>query len=119
MLEALHGDGIEIVSPTFMNQRVFDPNRKFMFVPKPQAPEPEQSAGPEDIIFDKAEELESIETLKQRKKDYQARVAAVKELIGKKEPTEEQKKELESLSHKVERFNTLIAKKEQRLEQEV
>jgi small-conductance mechanosensitive channel len=55
VLDALHGAGIEIVSPTFMNQRVLADGRRF--VPPPAAPASEQAeASPEAIIFDKAED---------------------------------------------------------------
>lgn len=65
MLDALHGGGIEIVSPNFMNQRVLDPASRFV----PRVPEqalldgdaPHPAA--EDLVFDKAEEAESLEHL--------------------------------------------------------
>ena len=57
MLDALHGDGIEIVSPTFMNQRRLPADGSII----PAAPAQAQAqadipARPEDIVFDKAEE---------------------------------------------------------------
>jgi small-conductance mechanosensitive channel len=55
MLDALHGGGIEIVSPNFMNQRVLAADR--LFIPEagpPPIPRPAATA-PEDKIFDKAE----------------------------------------------------------------
>ena len=60
MLDSLHGGGVEIVSPNFMNQRVLAKDAEFI----PPAPEAravvEQTATvPEDIIFDKAEEAEA------------------------------------------------------------
>ena len=66
VLDACHEAGIEIVSPTFMNQRQvgdtrFIPRRE----PKAVAIEPEADAEnlPEDMLFDKAEQAESRETL--------------------------------------------------------
>ncbi|MCI5071784.1 mechanosensitive ion channel [bacterium] len=119
MLVSLHAHGIEIVSPTFMNQRVFQPKQKFMYVPQHKKENEENTqSGPENIIFDKADELESIESIKEKKKEYQNKVDEIKELIGKKEPTPEQSQTIESLKHKLERFDRLIEKKEQRIEEE-
>ena len=59
MLDALHEDGIEIVSPTFMNQRQVDP--KLQFIPQkewgtvPERPITEETSAPEAAIFDKAD----------------------------------------------------------------
>jgi small conductance mechanosensitive channel len=57
MLDALHRTGIEIVSPTFMNQRQVGTEQRF--IPEVQAPQPKQPAAnesrPEERMFDKAE----------------------------------------------------------------
>ena len=63
-LDRLHGDGIEIVSPRFMNQRPLDPDAKVVPVkiaaPKPRLEDDDQA---EAIIFDKADEAEAKESL--------------------------------------------------------
>lgn len=78
MLDHLHGAGIEIVSPTFVNQRRFAPGEK-LFVPETTAaaPSPEQELRPaiEEKMFDKAEEAENIERLKQRVRAYVEQIA--------------------------------------------
>jgi len=66
VLDALHGDGIEIVSPTFMNQRVFKDGKVFIPAKEPEKPEvlekiPEKK--PEEIIFDKAIEAEILDRI--------------------------------------------------------
>ncbi len=67
ILEQMHGNGVEIVSPSFMNQRQLDPGHKVI----PELPvirdrrKPESaSVAPEDKIFDKAVEAASIEEIK-------------------------------------------------------
>jgi small conductance mechanosensitive channel len=63
MLDALHGAGIEIVSPTFMLTRQL--GRRERFIPEPvekSAARPRTQA--EEIAFDKAEEAASIEKLR-------------------------------------------------------
>jgi small conductance mechanosensitive channel len=67
VLAQMHGNGIEVVSPRFMNQRQLDPEQKVI----PDRPvlhdRREQgpvSHAPEDKIFDKAVEAESLDELK-------------------------------------------------------
>jgi small conductance mechanosensitive channel len=57
VLDGLHGEGIEIVSPNFMNQRVLD-NNVAMIPPTlvtPVGPDVGTAQLPDDRIFDKAE----------------------------------------------------------------
>jgi small-conductance mechanosensitive channel len=65
MLDTLHRGGVEIVSPGFMNTRALAEDR--MFIPPPAAPmaavETRPRAAPEEVVFDKAEEAESLEKL--------------------------------------------------------
>ncbi len=70
MLDTLHGDGIEIVSPTFMNQRPQSPE----VVTRPPESEMRRRIGavdedpiPEELIFDKAEAVEKITELKEER----------------------------------------------------
>lgn len=67
VLDSIHGAGLEIVSPGFMNQRPIDPAEP-VIPRKPAAPaKPETAAAgesaPESIAFDKAEHAERIEQL--------------------------------------------------------
>lgn len=66
-MDALHRGGVEIVSPTFMNQRVFPAERQFVPAPSTQqVVVADASVSPEDTIFDKAEEAERLEQLRLR-----------------------------------------------------
>ncbi len=68
MLDRLHRAGVEIVSPTFMNQRVVPDGRRF--VPEPErevAPAPPVGGTAEALVFDKAEEAASLENLLERR----------------------------------------------------
>ncbi|MCP4914444.1 MAG: mechanosensitive ion channel [Oligoflexia bacterium] len=75
ILDCLHRDGIEIVSPNFMNQRVFDNTKTF--IPKYERDTAAHNAAAENIIFDKADEAESIENLKARIEQYQEKIKEV------------------------------------------
>jgi small conductance mechanosensitive channel len=69
VLDHLHKAGIEIVSPTFMNTRAISETGKF--IPKADSEETAEDSAekplhPESLVFDKAEEAESIEKLRDR-----------------------------------------------------
>lgn len=72
MLDSLHAAGIEIVSPTFMNQRRLEPDQ--IFIPKgshrakPKV-DPADEARPEERMFDKAEIAESEAKAEDRLKE--------------------------------------------------
>ena len=65
VMDKLHAERIEIVSPTFMNQRRAD---ETVFIPKQVTQKEEQpdEKSPEDLIFDEAIKSEKLEI----KKDY-------------------------------------------------
>lgn len=89
VLDVLHENNIEIVSPTFMNQRVFD--NKQNFIPKTNGLEKrlmeENEIHPEELIFDKAEKAESKEALKRILKRVEAKLQEVdKELKKEGQP---------------------------------
>jgi len=64
-LDALHAGGVEIVSPTFMNTRAFDPTDRFVSNER-RGPDPlARTTTAEDIAFDKADQAEQLERLRQ------------------------------------------------------
>jgi small-conductance mechanosensitive channel len=72
MLDTLHRRGIEIVSPTFMNQRRIDDRPPFIpRVVEPAGEVDEGSPIPEDKIFDKAEMAQAIEELREEKRELE------------------------------------------------
>ena len=91
VIDVLHEKKIEIVSPTFMNQRRVD---EVVFIPKKPIVEvlaPEESA-PEELIFDEAIKSEKIEKKKDFLKELEKRKEELKEkLKGLKEEEEIQK----------------------------
>lgn len=122
VLDSLHEDRIEIVSPTFMNQRVLKEGA--IFIPPEEPAEagktekfPEKK--PEEVIFDKAIEAEILgkigyllELLEKKEKELEQQVSSVPEEDGKadlktkleflKDKTGEIKAELEVLKKQIE-----------------
>lgn len=69
VMDALHGAGIEIVSPTFMNQRRLTEAARFI-PPRPAHEKPaSKEAPPETIMFDKAELAAQLEKLRKQHED--------------------------------------------------
>ena len=73
MLDRLHGAGVEIVSPTFMNQRML---QEPTLPPESQSPFPRSAIDlepiPENLIFDKAERAERLEQLREEHEELLA-----------------------------------------------
>ncbi|MGC9341178.1 MAG: mechanosensitive ion channel family protein, partial [Bacteroidales bacterium] len=69
VMDYLHKNGIEIVSPTFMNQRRVDEK---IFIPSTRVikADTEEEKSPEELIFDKAIQSEEIEKKKEYLKQY-------------------------------------------------
>jgi len=65
VLDTLHGAGVEIVSPTFMNQRQIKAGHAF--IPEVEEPaDPTRDRGPDSLVFDKADQVEKVEDLRLR-----------------------------------------------------
>ena len=110
VLDALHKAGIEIVSPTFMNQRP-QPEGKVMIPDSPTQAQSEElpASTPESLLFDKAEQAESHE---QSREFLTAELARIDNLLGsaagdQKEQFKTKKAQLET------RLANLIEKKNQ------
>jgi len=80
VMDALHKNGIEIVSPAFMNQRRVDDT---VFIPSGRIikTENEEEKSPEDLIFDKAIQSEEIEKNKEYLKEYKDRIEELKKSL--------------------------------------
>jgi len=90
ILDTLHESGVEIMSPSFVGQRRVD---EIEFIPtKPRAKEiadlekeAAASGTPENIIFDKAEEAESIEKRKETIEGIDQKITELNAQIGKEQ----------------------------------
>ena len=90
IIDALHDADIEIVSPTFMNQR---PVGDTIFIPKKVRKHEEvkpAAEAPENLIFDKAEDAESLENRKEKLADIEEKLKVLQEEL---KAAEDDKKE--------------------------
>jgi len=114
-MDALHAGGVEIVSPNFMNTRALSADA--VVIPKAfrRAAEIPRESAPEDLVFDKAEEAESLEHLRQA---YVKVVDDIGKQEGRLKDTPEgpehdkAQRRLSSLQSRKERLEELIAGRE-------
>jgi small-conductance mechanosensitive channel len=122
MLDALHEAGIEIVSPTFMNQRQLDESR--VFIPKEARSKesrerPVEDDRPESRIFDKADQAESDAKVEERLKAVVAEIEEIKKADDADEETAEAKLEdLKQKKAKLEEQVELLAERKKEREKE-
>lgn len=114
LLHVLHADGVEIVSPQFRNTRLIDAGRTFIPPTAEQETRPPSHSATEAVVFDKAEEAASLESLRQTfaelEKQKETLQKGLKEMTG--TDLDRGQRELARLQQKVERLNTVIAARE-------
>jgi small-conductance mechanosensitive channel len=119
VLDRLHEDGVEVLSPLFVSTRDYPPDSRFA-PSKSSAPagpgEDEAENSALELAFDKAEEAESIEKLKELKN----RILREQEAFEKGEDTGEKpdRKSIEErrkqARRKTERIDEIISEREER-----
>jgi hypothetical protein len=78
MLDALHGAGVEALSPTFMNQRAVAGERRII----PAAAPTPSGEVPEQVIFDKAVAAQTREELAREDERLRERLDGLEHEIG-------------------------------------
>jgi hypothetical protein len=119
ILDNLHAGGVEIVSPNFMNTRAIAESRRFIPKTTREAPTPEPEATAEAIAFDKAEEAETTERLRQRHEEVLARLEEYEKQLkeASTEPDKERlTKQIEQLQGVRDRMAALLQRKTDELE---
>ncbi len=116
VLDSLHAGGVEIVSPTFMNQRAVPEGRRFIPA-APLAAEPEASRGPapEADTFDKGRKAKTLEQLEDAMRTAEERMAELRrelEESDSQERKENPRRDLEKLERGRERVIREIEEKQ-------
>jgi len=90
VLDTLHGAGVEIVSPTFMNQRQI--TKGHAFIPEVEEPaDPTRERGPDALVFDKADQVEKVEDLRLRLTALDKEIAELEATVKTSEGEEAEK----------------------------
>ncbi len=113
MLDVLHDEKIEIVSPNFMNQKQVGDT---IFIPKRERNQDKIviSESPENIIFDKAEEAETIEKRKETLDTVDEKLSELNKKL-KAAPTEEK----EMVKEKIAKWTEVKQKMTNKLNEQV
>lgn len=119
ILDILHGAGIEIVSPNFMNTRDVS-EQKFAAQTLVKAAPSDKEKDPEEIIFDKAEQAATLEEQKASLGEIGARIETLKAALPKADDAQKEKisKMLERLARQQQLLSEKIATDEQALKQD-
>jgi small-conductance mechanosensitive channel len=123
MLDALHKANIEIVSPSYMNTRAYPIEHSFIppVIKEAKTTPAAKTAKPEDMVFDKAEEAESLENTRLEKDELLVLIKELEESLKKTEAPEQQRRmnaELKAIKYRVERLNKVIVNAEKKATQE-
>lgn len=119
ILDSMHANRMEIVSPTFMNTRALSKS-EFIIPPSPVAPPPtEPRVSPEGVVFDKAEEAASALLLETEYKKLCERLAEVQGQIKGVPPAvkAELEAEISELQATKEKLEEAIAEEKAALEE--
>ncbi len=101
VLDFLHHGGVEIVSPNFQNLRDYDPKKYFIPAPVRAKKDQPVDAAPVDVVFDKAEEAETLSALSIEQSEHEASLKDARQAVkdakedGDREKAENQVTELE------------------------
>ena len=114
VMDKLHNEKIEIVSPTFMYQRRADEKE---FIPNQitKEAEPIDEKTPEDLIFDEAIKSEKIEI----KKDYLKEIINRQEVLKDKLKDLKDEKEVDKLKSLINRNNLLKERLENNINEQI
>ena len=108
VVDGLHGEKIEIVSPTFMNQRRVD-EKKIIPPEIASTSAPAEEKSPEDLIFDEAIKSEKIEIKKDYLKQIDQKQSELKTTL-KEAKNDQEKEKIRSIMAKNENLKSNIEK---------
>lgn len=115
MMAHLHGSGIEIVSPTFMNTRTADSRTFVPVTPAKAGTEEQGEVEPETVIFDKADEAASLERLRELRQSAAEELEKTKDALKAAASEDENRRlqaYLKNLEGRLERLDELILYRE-------
>jgi len=126
VLDTLHRNGVEIVSPNFMNQRqVTDAGEFIPKVKRKTAAKAKETGGPDTVVFDKADQVEKAEDLRKLLKALDEEISAI-EAKAKEAKTKEaegdeadEAEKIEEMIHLRRRTRAKLVERIEKLEAEV
>ncbi|MBN2292524.1 MAG: mechanosensitive ion channel [Pirellulales bacterium] len=117
IISTLHGAGVEIVSPNFMNQRVLREEERVLPHDAPEQPVQDSGPVPEELIFDKADRAEELEHLRMEQSETEAKIGELEEQLKTAEEDKRPKLEKE-VARLRKHYDNIVAKLESAGEEE-
>ena len=120
IMDRLHLADVEIVSPVFMNQRALTPNMRFVpEVIQPTLADEKLKKGvtPDSMVFDKAEEAESVEKLRDRLEETSNKLEEAKTRLKEssfEDDTSSVKEEISSLESRIQWLKAVLICKDEK-----
>lgn len=118
ILDTMHRAKIEIVSPSFMNQRQVNEQT---FIPQQTQVKKETEVAPEDLIFDKAERAEKVDDMRKQSQELALQIGELEKTIKDTEDSEKKeqlKKQLERLMTRQQKMQEYVSNKSKEVAQE-
>ncbi|MGV6807482.1 MAG: mechanosensitive ion channel family protein [bacterium] len=116
VLDHLHKAGVEIVSPTFMNQRQVG-DQKFVSPPRGLSQDfAKKHPAPESLIFDKADLAEKIHILEEERKLLEEEIKGLSDDKSNELSPEEIKNQTHLRKQRIESLNIIIEKAKEKKE---
>jgi small-conductance mechanosensitive channel len=115
ILDTFHKNGIEIVSPTFMNTRAVQDKKRFIPATVDHPAKETIQPKPEEMVFDKAAEAESLEKLREMFKSTEKEIDEIKQQMQQVENKVEQKAfqaRIENLKNRREHITRILKQRE-------
>ena len=112
MLDQMHGAGVEIVSPSFMNQRVLSPEARVLPVGAMSRPVADSGPTIETIAFDKADDAESLDELVATHKQTREAIAELADAPATADP-EQTRRRQDQLTRRLASLEAAIADKQE------
>ena len=121
ILNNFHKANVEIVSPSFMNQRQLKPSDKTIPAPSTTSQTPFQiedkneiQASPEEIMFEKADTAEKLDKLKTRYRELQKEISDKEQILSSLEESDRipLEKEIEPLKSELNALSTILESNE-------
>ena len=123
VLDTLHRNGIEIVSPNFMNQRQITDSGEFIpKVKRRKKTKATDTAGPDTVVFDKADQVEKAEDLRQHLKALDENISALEAEAKEAKGKDGEDEEVERIKQKIflrEKSRARLVERIEKLEAEV
>jgi len=120
VIDELHNAKIEIVSPTFMNQRVFSTEEEFIPKKSRIKLEKDKLVNAEDIFFEKAFKAEKLEAKEDKLEELEMKITEMKAKLKKIDDKDEKilmKEKIEKWSKIFERFKNKIEEEKNKLDE--